>query len=146
MLQGLIQERQPAPAAALQTYETILKQWPDFLPALRRLAVLYSDKGEDQRALDLSKRARAADPKDVEMTQVAGKLAYRSADYRTAARLFKEVSATRPQDAEVWYYAGLAQARLKANAEAKLALQRALTLDPQHALAAQGRLVLEGMK
>ena len=146
MAQGLAQERQPALASALQAYEAILKQWPGCFPAMRRLAVVYAATGDDPRALKMATRVREADPKDLEIAKILGKLAYRGADYGRAASLFKEVSASRPLEAEAWFYLGLAQAYLKAVPEAQSALERGLSLDPKHALAEQARRALAGMK
>ena len=57
-----------------------------------------------------------------------------------------EYTRQHPNDAEAFYYLGLAQQRLKLVNEARQALNRAVSLDPNAAFVAEARKVLAELK
>ena len=147
MVKGSIAEQKPDLAAAAQTYESVLKRYPDFAPAQKKLAVLYSqDSKNDAKAYPIAIKARDAFPTDPEVARTLGVIVYRQGDYSRAASLLQESARQRKDDAELMYYLGMAQYRLKHNAESKTALQRALDLKLSGAPATEAKRVLAELK
>jgi tetratricopeptide (TPR) repeat protein len=129
MAWGTINEQKSDPKAAVQAYEKALGVFPDFLPAMRRLAILYSaDPANNQKALDLGLKARQAYPEDAELARALGIVAYRQKDYRSAGNWLQETAAKQTDDATVQYYLGMARYQLKQTTQSRQALQRALDL------------------
>lgn len=151
MVEGIINEQKSNPDAAAQLYENILGRHPDFAPAQRRLAILYSgNPGKDQRTYDLATKARQAFPDDPDIARALGIVVYRmasaSGDYPRAAGLLAESARSRPHDAELFYYLGMAQFHSKQQADSKANLQRALALNLSGKLADDAKKTLAGMK
>jgi tetratricopeptide (TPR) repeat protein len=133
--------------AAKQTYEKVLSRFPDFAPAKKRLAILYAaDAADNQKAYELAMKAREAFPNDPEVAKALGIIVYRQGDYSRSAQLLKESASKRNGDAQVMYYLGMAQYRLKKPAESKQSLQRALDLNLPGELVAEARRVLAELK
>lgn len=144
---GLIEERRGQVDEALKTYESILAGGFDlFLPAIRRLALLYAARGDDKRGFEVAKQARESLPADPEVAQALGRIVFQRGDFAWAARLFAEVVRSPQPDPTSFYYLGFAQARSKAPREAKTTLTRALQLDPKHPMAAEARELLKDLK
>ncbi len=147
MVAGAISEQKPEARAALATYEKVLEEFPDFLPAKKRLAILLAaNSGDNKRAFDLGLKARAAFPDDAELARAFGIILYRQEDFPRALALLKESTAKSSEDAELAYYLGLTQFRLNNRAAAKQSLQRALDLKLKADLAADARKILAELK
>ena len=147
MVKAAIAEQKPDLAAAVQTYESVLKHYPDFTPAQKQLAILYAqDPKNDAKAYPLAVKARDAFPADSEVARTLGIIVYRQGDNSRAANLLQESARQRTGDAELMYYLGMAQYRLKHNAESKTALQRALDLKLSGASATEAKRVLAELK
>ena len=143
MVMGAINEQKADARAAIQTYEKALAQYPDFTPAKRRLAILYATTGgEDKKALELAMKARDAYPGDAELAKAMGVVLYRTGDYTRAVNLLQESARQRDRDAEVKYYLGMAQYRLKRTADSKRSLQSALDLGLTGDAAVEARKIL----
>ena len=147
MVKAAIAEQKPDLATAAQTYEGVLKHYPDFAPAQKRLSILYAkDPKNDATAYPLAVKARDAFPTDPEAARTLGIIVYRQGDYSRAATLLQESARQRTTDGELMYYLGMAQYRLKHNAESKTALQRALDLNLSGAPATEAKRVLAELK
>lgn len=147
MVKAIIAEQKPDLALAEQTCENVLKLYPDFAPAQKKLASLYvQDPKDDAKALPLAVKARAAFPADPDVARTLGILVYRQGDYSRAASLLQESARQRTTDAELMYYLGMAQYRLKQNAASKTMLQRALDLKLSGTLASDAKRVLAELK
>ena len=147
MVAGAISELKPDAQAAMATYDKVLEEFPDFLPAKKRLAILLvANGGDNKRAFDLGLKARAAFPDDAELARAFGIILYRQEDFPRALVLLKESSAKNSEDAELAYYLGLTEHRLKNRAAAKQSLQRALDLKLKADLAAEARKILTELK
>lgn len=132
---------------AEQTYEKVLSQYPDFAPAQKRLAILYAeDPVSNQRAYGLATKAREAFPADPDVAKALGIIVYQRGDYARSAKLLAESAGTRNSDAQLMYYLGMSQYRLKKHGESKQALQRALDLNLSSNLAAEARRILAELK
>ena len=126
-----------------EQYEAILKRFPDFVPAHKGLAVFYSQSAPTtDSALRHATRAREALPGDPEVARAFGVIAFHRKDYGRAAQLLNECLPTLRNDAEAHYYLGMAHFHLKQNASSRTALERAVSLNPQGAFAAEARRTL----
>jgi Tfp pilus assembly protein PilF len=130
-------------ATAQQTYEDVLKLYPDFAPAQKDLAILYTKNADnDPLAYPLAVKAREAFPRDPEVAKCLGILACRQGDYTRSVGLLQESSRQISQNPELLYYLGLAQYHLNDGSESKANLQRALDLDLAGKDAADARRML----
>jgi tetratricopeptide (TPR) repeat protein len=129
MAAGIIDERNANATAAIVAYGKILAHFPDFSPAQRQLAILYSkDPAKLAQAADLATKARAAYPDDALLAKATGIILFQQGDFPRAADSLKSTATVLPEDAEVFYYLGAAQFKLKSNAASKTSLQNALAL------------------
>jgi tetratricopeptide (TPR) repeat protein len=132
---------------AMNTCEEILKRYPVFIPALRRLALLLAASGsDDKRATTLLYKAREAYPSDPRIARGLGLAVYRNNDFPRALTYLTESSTRFPNDPEVFYCLGLTQASLKDRSAAKQSLLHALALDPQSAHAKEAQQFLDQAK
>lgn len=144
---ALIQEQRGRHPEARQAYETILAANPEFAPARKQLAGLYTDHlGDQQKALEMASKAREVLQDDSELAKTLGKIAYRRNDFPNAVRFLQESSLKRGQDSEVFYFLGMAHYQRKAKDESTRALDRALSLNPAAPYAAEVKKVLAELK
>jgi tetratricopeptide (TPR) repeat protein len=147
MVTGTIAEKANESEKAKQAYDKALNQFPNFLPAKTRLAVLSSKKNEfDQRAYDLALQARTADPSNAEVAQALGILTYYKGDFARASALLKEAAANRAGDAELLYHLALSQLKTSEAAEGRKNLQSALDSGLGGASATEARRLLAEKK
>lgn len=130
-------------SGARQNYERILKLFPDFVPAQKRLVILSSSETSNiQAAFDLATKVREALPNDPELAKAFGIIAFKKGDFSRAANLLRESGAQRPQDAELFYFLGAAQSKLSQRTESRQSLQRALDLKLRPDLAIEAQRIL----
>jgi tetratricopeptide (TPR) repeat protein len=147
MAAGIVDERNANSAAAIVAYEKILARCPDFSPAQRQLAILYSkDITKLAQASDLAAKARAVYPDDAALAKASGIILFRQGDFTRAADLLKGTAAVLPDDAELFYYLGAAQFKLKSNADSKASLQNAIALKLSGTLADSAKQMLAQLK
>jgi tetratricopeptide (TPR) repeat protein len=144
---AVINERKNDIAAAQQTYEKVLTQYPDFAPAQKKLAVLYAeDPDKKEAAYSLAIKARATFPNDSELAKAFAIIVFQQGDYTRAVNLLKASAADRSTDPEPLYYLGMAQYHLKDRAGSKAALQGALGLNLSDKQAAEAKRILAELK
>ena len=126
---GQVQEREGASDQAVKTYEKIISDNSQFAPAVRRLAILYSQRPNDEaKALDLATKARQVYPDDPDLAKALGILNYRRGFYSQSVELLKSAANKSNDDPELLYYLGQTQHQLKQWGDCKDALQRATSL------------------
>ncbi len=129
--------------SARALYADVLKAFPSFYPAHKRLAILLSGSLADpSAAYEHATKARKAVPDDPEVARTLGILTFHRKEYSRAAQLLKEVCRMQPNDAEAYYYLGIAQFHLKDKNESRLALQRALSLNSNATFVADAKRVI----
>jgi exosortase C (VPDSG-CTERM-specific) len=144
---ALADEQQGKPQEAAGLYDRILARYPLFAPAARNLALLCAERlGDDHKAYTLATQARESFPADARLARALGILAYRQADYSRSAQLLSDSARNAESDAEMLYYLGMAQYRLKQRAQSKETLQRALALNMPAKFAAEARRTLAELK
>jgi tetratricopeptide (TPR) repeat protein len=146
MALGAINE-QKQDSAARQTYEKVLTLYPDFSPAKKRLAIIYAaTPGDNAKAYEMASKARTVYPNDADVAKALGVIMYRQNDFDRAATLLKESASKRPTDAELHYYLGMAQYRLKRTTDSRASLRRSLELNLKPDLTAEANKVLAELK
>jgi tetratricopeptide (TPR) repeat protein len=126
---GQVQERDGAYDQAVKTYEKIISGNSQFAPAVRRLAILYSQRpNDDAKALELATKARQVYPDDPDLAKTLGILNYRRGYYPQSVELLKSAATKSKDDPEVLYYLGQTQHQLKQWSDCKDTLQRAKSL------------------
>ena len=147
MARAALSEQKSDAGSAMLAYEKVLSVFPDFYPAKKRLVIYYAaHPGEDKKAADLAVKAREALPNDPELAKAFGLIVYRMGDYAKAVALLRESAGPGTQDAELMYYLGAAQFRLKQPADSRRSLQRALELNLRPDLATDARRILQELK
>jgi tetratricopeptide (TPR) repeat protein len=144
--QGEADEEKGDAAAAIQAYESALSRFPDFTPAERRLIILYSKNPTiGIKRGELATKAREAYPKDPEVAKACGIVDYLNGDYRRAEELLEDGAGRLSGDAELVYYLGMAQYRLKEKSS-RSTLERALSMDLRNDLATEVRHILSELR
>ncbi|MGA4578931.1 tetratricopeptide repeat protein [Limisphaera sp. VF-2] len=142
-----LEARQGNATESARWYESARAIFPNFTPALRELALLYGGPlKQPEKAYELALRVRETDRNDLDIARLVGVLAHQRGDYTRAAAALSEYTRQRPNDAEAFYYLGLTQQRLKLVNEARQALTRAVTLDPNAGFVAEARKILAELK
>lgn len=127
-------------AEATKTYEKILTIYPQFSPALRRLAIIgAATGGNDAKAVERGTAAREAFSNEPELAKALGVLIYRQGNYARAKTFLEEGSRQLGSDPEVFYYLGMAQHHLKERAASVRSLQRAVELGLKAELAVEAK-------
>ncbi len=147
MVSGLLAQRADAFNKAVQTYQKVLTIYPPFAPAMRELAILYSQHpGDLDKAYDFAQKARASLPDDLELTRVLGILAYDRGDYDKSIRWLKEYTDKSGEDGEAYYYLGMGYYKLNQTNLCRQALANALTLHVSKTLADNAQGILKQLK
>jgi tetratricopeptide (TPR) repeat protein len=147
MAQAVANERQANLAAAENIYEKVLGRYQDFAPVQRELAILYSrDIAQTNRAYALATKARDTYPNDPTLTKALGLIMLQQGNTARAAEVLGDATAMNGADAETFFLLGTAQFQLKNRAEAKAALQQAISLPLSAPQAAAARQMLDKLK
>ena len=134
-------------AAAAAACEKALAKFPEFAPAERELAILFStDKTKTQSAYTHAMKARDSYPNDLPLARATALIIFQQGEFSRAAGLLADCAAKSPNDAEIFYYLGAAQLKLNQPAKAKATLQQALNLKLAGPLADSARQLLAGVK
>ena len=144
MLTGMIQQQNGNTPKAQEAYEKILAKEPGFAPAANNLAYIYSEnQGDQEKALRLAQKAREGRPEDPNIADTLGWILYKKGNYEWALSYLKESAAKLPDNADIQFHLGMTQYKLGDAAAAKVALERALELDPKFSGAEEARRTLQ---
>ena len=129
--------------AAATTYTEVLRRFPDFAPAQKRLASLYLETLDKRdEAYDLAVKARRTLPDDPELAQILAELSYQRKEFAYAVQLLRQSAEKRPLDAKYLYYLGMSHLKANQKSQSREALDQALAAGLQDPLAADARRVL----
>jgi tetratricopeptide (TPR) repeat protein len=144
---ALLQDQHGLTTEAKEAYDKIIGQNPQFAPARKQLASLYSGKLNDQqKAYEYATEARKVLVDDPELAKILGKASYVRGDNQNAVRFLEESSRKVTNDPELLYLLGAAHYRLKHKTESKQALDQALAIGPDAAFASDARKLLAELK
>ena len=102
---------------------------------LQKVTLIYINQGEDEKAVALMARARAANPNDVNLMRSEADLAYKMGDMAKYREVMEEVVTTDPNNPELFYNLGVSAMQVGENDRAKTYYARALELDPSYSFA-----------
>jgi tetratricopeptide (TPR) repeat protein len=129
MLLGTIYEMQGQRDIAENHYRQALKIKPDFAPAANNLAyILISGKKEFDEALALATRAKEILPEDPNVMDTLGWAYYHKGFYDFAVMELTDASAKLDGNPTVFYHLGMAYYKKGRTEEARIALEKALSL------------------
>jgi tetratricopeptide (TPR) repeat protein len=138
MARADIQLRRNDAKSATTVYTGILQRFPDFAPAQKRLAGIYAeDPANAEKGYELANKARRTLPDDPVLASTLGRLNFQRKDYARAVQLLEEADRKKPLDGKSLFCLGMAHLQLGHKAEAKPALERALSGGLSEPLAAQ---------
>lgn len=147
VVSALLEQTQGNFSRAASQYTRVLDRYPDFAPAIRKLALLcFEHLGDDKKAYVLASKARESFPRDADIARTLGILEFRKTNYSRAAQLLTQSLQTHRSDSELLYCLGMAQYHLKDKAESKAALEQALALKIKSTLADDAKRVLAELK
>lgn len=147
MAQAKLRELAGDAAAAMTACEKILIRFPEFSPAQRELAILYShDATKAKQGYALGVKARTTYPNDPALAKAIGIAVFQSGDFARATSLLKDCAAKSATDAEVFYYLGASQLKAGQRVAAKASLQQAIALKLTVPLADSARQLLADLK
>jgi Flp pilus assembly protein TadD len=147
MVQAALDAQRGQPKSATEIYNDILRRWPDFAPAQKRLGALYAqDPSTAVAAYDLATKARKALPDDPQLSELLGRLSYEKKEFPRAIQLFQETARKRPLDADSLFYLGMSQLQARQTAEARGALNQALAGGLQEPLASEAKRALADLQ
>ncbi len=134
-MRGVALERSDRWPEAERDLEQALKQQPDEPELLNYLGYSWIDRGERLgEAMDMVRRAVAANPKSGAMIDSLGWAYYRLGDYRNAVEKLEEAVLLEPADPEINNHLGDAYWRVGRKIEAEFQWNRALGLEPTEAI------------
>jgi tetratricopeptide (TPR) repeat protein len=102
---------------------------------LQKVTLIYINQGEDEKAVALMARARAANPNDVNLMRSEADLAYKMGDMEKYREVMEEVVTTDPNNPELFYNLGVSAMQVGESDRAKTYYARALELDPSYSFA-----------
>ncbi len=102
---------------------------------LQKVTLIYINQGEDEKAVALMARARAANPNDVNLMRSEADLAYKMGDMVKYREVMEEVVTTDPNNPELFSNLGVSAMQVGESDRAKTYYARALELDPSYSFA-----------
>ncbi len=97
---------------------------------LQKITLIYSSRGENEKALALMKQARAANPNDKSLLRAEADMAYKMGDLEKYGILMEEVIAADPNNPELYYNLGVGSANKGDTEKAISYYKQALSLKP----------------
>jgi Flp pilus assembly protein TadD len=147
MAQAAIQLQRNDAKAAGGIYSQVLRHYPDFAPAQKRLAAIYGDNPADlAKAYELAVKARKTLPDDPELARTLAELNFKRKEFSYAIQLFQESAAKQPLPPKDLYYLGMSQLQTRQDVNGRESLQRALAAGLQEPLAQEVKQRLAGTK
>ncbi len=147
MAQAALDTKQGQNKRAIEIYDNILRRWPEFALAQKRLAALYAqDPSMLAAAYELAAKARKTLTDDAALTELLGRLSYEKKEYPRAVQLLQESARQGPLDADSLFYLGMAQLQARQTADARGALKQALTGGLQEPFATEAKRALADLQ
>jgi len=130
MMLGALYEQKGELDLAEQYYRKTLEINPDFAPAANNLAYILTSQGGDiNEALMLAKKAKELLPDDPSVMDTLGWIYYKKGLYESAIVEFSDSLEKLPDNPTIHYHLGAAFYQNGESTNAKIQLERALSLD-----------------
>jgi Tfp pilus assembly protein PilF len=140
---GLLYHAQRDLPRAVDHYQKAFESNPDSATAANNLAWILAESDVDlERALELARAARAQLPNDPTIADTLGWVLLKRDMIPMATTALEDAVRLAPNNALYAYHLGVTYARAGEDAKARKALERALTLDRNFALAADAKKIL----
>ncbi len=97
---------------------------------LQKLTYIYLDQGQNDKAIEVMKEARAANPGDITLIRTEADLAYKMGDIAKYNSLMQEVIASDPNNPELYYNLGVSAAKIDQKDKAMEYYKKSLEIDP----------------
>lgn len=102
---------------------------------LQKMVLIYISQGQNEKAVSLMSKARAANPKDTALMRAEADLAYKMNDLEKYDKLMNEIVATDPNNPEIYYNLGVGAAQIGNKEKALGYYNKALELKSDYDLA-----------
>src|SRR5437773_2682709 len=140
---GEAYEKQGASDKAAAAFEQVLKLNPKLAVAITKLAQLNAGPLQNkEKALGYAKKARELAPADPQVAGILGKVAYQSGNFTWSYSLLQEAVRQRANDASILHDLAWAAYSVGKVNEARDAMQKALTNNPDSSQAADAKTFL----
>ncbi len=131
---------------SVKTLDEVLAANPQDTASLRLIIDILVSAGREAQAEPYMARLPKGEKIDADTMLNLGITAYNAGEMDTAHDKFSRVLQDYPQNADAWYYLGLAELGRGKTAEAKAALERFLAIAPNHKSAADAKVFLAELK
>jgi tetratricopeptide (TPR) repeat protein len=124
---GALQEHEGAWEKAAATYETVLKQHPENVHIMAKLARVYALRlNQPEKAMSLATTAHNLAPNNADVFGILGHLVYRTGDYSRALSLLENATDQLSSQPELLYDLAWAYYSVGRIADAEITMQKAL--------------------
>jgi tetratricopeptide (TPR) repeat protein len=96
----------------------------------KNIALIYIEKGEDEKAIAAMEEAKTENPGDVGLMQAEADMYYRMEDMAKYREIMEKIVEQNPDDAVLYYNLGVSAAQMEENDRAIDYYKRAIELDP----------------
>jgi len=97
----------------------------------KNIALIYIQEGEDEKAIEAIKDAKAENPDNIALLQAEADVYYRMGDKEKYNELMEEMVEKNPNDPNIYYNLGVTAAELGDNEQAIEYYKKALEIDPE---------------
>jgi tetratricopeptide (TPR) repeat protein len=147
MAQADLQMQHGDSKAATAIYTDVLRRYPDFAPAQKRLASVYAeDPNTLPKAYELAVKARKSLADDPELTQILAEISYKKKEFAYAIQLFQESDKRKALHPRSLYYLGMSQWQAAQKTQGRESLKRALAAGLPEPFATEATRVLTESK
>ncbi len=99
---------------------------------VKKVALIYSNKGNTEKAIEAIRDARAVNPEDFNLILAEANIYLKLGDKDNYKKVLKEAVDQDPNNSKLFYNLGIASADLKEYDEAETYYKRAIELDPKN--------------
>jgi tetratricopeptide (TPR) repeat protein len=99
---------------------------------LRNMTLIYIEQGNNEKATELMKTARAENPGDVYLMRADADMSYKMGDIARYNELMSQIVASDPENPEIYFNLGVGSAEIGNKEEAIKYYEKALELNPDY--------------